>query len=155
MRHSIGGASAGPTKRYAKVPPVPASYRTIVRVVAEQFAWNVHYPGPDKVFGKTDVSHVSTSNPIGLDVTDPHAKDDITTLNELHRGKNAGANEGQRCGAEVSSLSEQRLQRMLARQRFLEEVLQSRLQSIDRDDQGEERPNPQRYVVGEPREVDS
>jgi len=33
MRHSIGGASAGPTQRCAKVPRVPASYRTIVRVV--------------------------------------------------------------------------------------------------------------------------
>src|SRR3989338_8291289 len=26
-----------------------------VRVVAEQFAWNVHYPGPDGIFGKTDL----------------------------------------------------------------------------------------------------
>ena len=65
-------------------PPGPDQNPLEVRLIAEQFAWNVHYPGPDKVFGKTDVSHVSTSNPIGLDVTDPHAKDDITTLNELH-----------------------------------------------------------------------
>jgi cytochrome c oxidase subunit 2 len=55
-----------------------------VRVVAEQFAWNVHYPGPDNIFGKADVSHVSSANPIGLDVTDPHAKDDIVTLNQLY-----------------------------------------------------------------------
>ena len=34
--------------------PPPAD-STQVRVVAEQFAWNVHYPGPDGVFGRTDV----------------------------------------------------------------------------------------------------
>ena len=28
---------------------------TVVRVVAEQFAWNVHYPGPDGKFGRTDI----------------------------------------------------------------------------------------------------
>jgi cytochrome c oxidase subunit 2 len=55
-----------------------------VRVVAEQFAWNVHYPGADHIFGKSDVSLVSSSNPLGLDVNDPHAKDDITTLNQLY-----------------------------------------------------------------------
>ena len=27
---------------------------TVVRVVAEQFAWNVHYPGADGVFGRTE-----------------------------------------------------------------------------------------------------
>src|SRR6476646_9257351 len=26
-----------------------------VRVVGEQFAWNIHYPGKDGVFGRTDV----------------------------------------------------------------------------------------------------
>lgn len=65
-------------------PPGPEQNPLEVRLVAEQFAWNVHYPGPDNVFGKTDVSLVSSSNPLGLDVTDPHAKDDIATLNQLH-----------------------------------------------------------------------
>jgi cytochrome c oxidase subunit 2 len=55
-----------------------------VRVVAEQFAWNVHYPGADHIFGKTDVKLVSSANPLGLDITDPHAKDDIATLNQLY-----------------------------------------------------------------------
>lgn len=65
-------------------PPGPEQNPLEVRVVAEQFAWNVHYPGPDNVFGKTDVSHVSSANPLGLDITDPHAKDDIATLNQLY-----------------------------------------------------------------------
>jgi cytochrome c oxidase subunit 2 len=55
-----------------------------IRMVAEQFAWNVHYPGADGVFGKADVKYVSSSNPLGLDVNDPAAKDDIVTLNDMH-----------------------------------------------------------------------
>src|SRR5512135_2747221 len=57
---------------------------TVVRVVAQQFAWNVHYPGPDGVFGRTDINLVSSDNPLGLDRTDPYAKDDITTINQLN-----------------------------------------------------------------------
>ncbi|HEV8432579.1 MAG TPA: hypothetical protein VGR95_04140 [Thermoanaerobaculia bacterium] len=55
-----------------------------VRVVAEQFAWNIQYPGKDGIFGRRDVNLVSSTNPLGLDLTDPHAKDDIVTLNQLH-----------------------------------------------------------------------
>ena len=56
----------------------------VVRVVAEQFAWNVHYPGPDGKFGRTDISLVAADNPLGLDRRDPDAKDDITTINQLN-----------------------------------------------------------------------
>src|SRR3954452_18195414 len=56
----------------------------VVRVVAEQFAWNVHYPGPDGRFGRTDVKLVSADNPLGLDRSDANAKDDITTINQLN-----------------------------------------------------------------------
>jgi cytochrome c oxidase subunit 2 len=55
-----------------------------VRVVAEQFAWNVQYPGPDGVFGRTDPALMSSTNPLGIDPKDPNAKDDIVTLNQLH-----------------------------------------------------------------------
>ena len=55
-----------------------------VRVVAQQFAWNIHYPGQDGIFGKTDPKRMDSSNPVGLDVSDPAAKDDITTINQLH-----------------------------------------------------------------------
>ncbi len=55
-----------------------------VQVVAEQFAWNVHYPGPDGIFGRRNVKFVSVENPLGLDADDPNAKDDLNTLNELH-----------------------------------------------------------------------
>lgn len=63
----------------------PAERESItVRVVAEQFAWNIHYPGADGKFGRTDLALVSPDNPLGLDRADAAAQDDITTLNELH-----------------------------------------------------------------------
>src|SRR3954462_15492268 len=55
----------------------------VVRGGGEQFAWNVQYPGPDGKFGRTDINKVSSDNPLGLDRTDPAAKDDITTINQL------------------------------------------------------------------------
>ena len=55
-----------------------------VRVVAQQFVWNVHYPGPDGVFGRTDVALVNEqTNPIGLDAQDGAAKDDVVTVGDL------------------------------------------------------------------------
>lgn len=56
-----------------------------VRVVAEQFAWNIHYPGKDGIFGKTNPKLVDNqSNPIGIDSTDPNAADDVININQLH-----------------------------------------------------------------------
>jgi cytochrome c oxidase subunit 2 len=48
----------------------------VVRVVGEQFAWNIQYPGRDGKFGRVDIKLVSADNPLGLDRTDPNAKDD-------------------------------------------------------------------------------
>ncbi|MBI4386014.1 MAG: hypothetical protein HY551_01400 [Elusimicrobia bacterium] len=56
----------------------------VVELVAEQFAWNFQYPGPDGKFGRRDVQFIEPANPIGLDPQDPAGKDDITTVNELH-----------------------------------------------------------------------
>jgi cytochrome c oxidase subunit II len=60
------------------------SEAVVVRVIGEQFAWNVHYPGPDGKFGRTDLKLVTADNPLGLDRTDPSAKDDITTINQIN-----------------------------------------------------------------------
>ena len=63
----------------------PANEALVVQVTAEQFAWNVHYPGPDGVFGRTDLKLLDLqANPLGLDRSDPAAKDDVTTLNQLY-----------------------------------------------------------------------
>ncbi len=63
----------------------PEGDATVVRVVGEQFAWNVHYPGPDGQFGRTDIDLIDIqTNPLGLDRDDPLAKDDVTLVNQLH-----------------------------------------------------------------------
>jgi cytochrome c oxidase subunit 2 len=73
-------------RRVAEVPD--KSNAVEVRVVAEQFAWNIHYPGADGVFGRSKPlekdENVSASNPLMLDPDDPAGKDDITTINQLH-----------------------------------------------------------------------
>lgn len=56
-----------------------------VEVVAEQFAWNIRYPGPDGQFGRTDPALIDIdSNPLGIDPNDPAGTDDILRLNEMH-----------------------------------------------------------------------
>lgn len=55
-----------------------------VRVVAQQYAWNVHYPGPDGVFGATSPEKIDEGNPIGLDRASEGAADDVIAVNELH-----------------------------------------------------------------------
>ena len=62
----------------------PERESTVVRVVAEQFAWNVHYPGDDGRFGRTALDLVSVDNPLGLDANDPASRDDVTAVNALH-----------------------------------------------------------------------
>ncbi len=65
-------------------PPSPSEADVVLRVVGEQFAWNIHYPGADGKFSKTDAALVSQSNPLGLVGGDPDGADDIVTLNQLH-----------------------------------------------------------------------
>ena len=48
-----------------------------IELVAQQFAWNVHYPGKDKKLGRSEAQFMDdTSNPVGLVDTDPNGKDD-------------------------------------------------------------------------------
>ena len=70
----------------ARVDKMPReSEALVVHVTAEQFAWNVHYAGPDGKFGRTDLKLLDAQeNPLGLDRADPAAKDDVTTLNQLY-----------------------------------------------------------------------
>jgi cytochrome c oxidase subunit 2 len=54
-----------------------------VRVAAEQFAWNVHYAGPDGRFGDTNSALISATNPLGIDRTSQDGADDIGLQNVL------------------------------------------------------------------------
>jgi len=62
----------------------PADQSTVIQVVAQQYAWNARYPGPDGIFGRQDMQFVSATNKFGVDPSDPNGKDDIQTLNEIH-----------------------------------------------------------------------
>jgi cytochrome c oxidase subunit 2 len=56
----------------------------IVEVTAQQFMWNVRYPGADGRFGRTDPRLVDdTANPLGIDPADSSGRDDVVTLNEI------------------------------------------------------------------------
>lgn len=62
----------------------PADQSTVIRVVAEQFAWNGLYPGKDGKFGRQDLTLVASTNQFGKDYTDPATADDFSApLNEV------------------------------------------------------------------------
>ena len=62
----------------------PADKSTVIQIVAQQYAWNVLYPGPDGNFGRQDMRFVTADNVFGVDPSDPHGKNDIQTLNDIH-----------------------------------------------------------------------
>jgi len=63
----------------------------VLRVVAQQFAWNVWYPGADGVFGDQDMELLDeATNPLAL-VRDGAGADDIVTLNQIHLPKDKPA----------------------------------------------------------------
>ena len=53
---------------------------SVIRVTAEQFAWNARYPGADGKLGAQSKTLVSGANPFGIDKTDPHGEDDVEVL---------------------------------------------------------------------------
>lgn len=57
----------------------PAENSLVINLIAEQFAWNVIYPGPDGEFGRTTLT-----KPIQIDSSDPNGADDIIVADELH-----------------------------------------------------------------------
>jgi cytochrome c oxidase subunit II len=71
---------------WLKRTTLPSSLETPfeVRVAAEQFAWNVHYPGPDGRFGRTSRALISAPNPLGIDRTSAGGADDIGLQNVLN-----------------------------------------------------------------------
>jgi cytochrome c oxidase subunit 2 len=62
----------------------PPGKSVVVQIVAQQYAWNVRYPGADGVLGRESMAYVSNTNVFGVDPNDPYGKDDIQTLNDIH-----------------------------------------------------------------------
>ena len=61
-----------------------ASESTVIQVVAQQYAWNVRYPGPDGRFPEEEEKFVTMDNVFGANPADPDGKDDIVLINEIH-----------------------------------------------------------------------
>ena len=57
---------------------------TVIQIVAQQYAWNARYAGPDGEFGKQDMKFVLLDNVFGVNPSDPNGKDDVQVLNEIH-----------------------------------------------------------------------
>lgn len=66
-----------------KIPPSEGEATTL-QIVAQQFAWNCRYSGPDGLFGKQDMKLVTSDNPFGVSPEDPNGTDDVQVLNEIH-----------------------------------------------------------------------
>jgi len=57
---------------------------TVIQIVAQQFDWNVRYPGKDGKFGKQEMRWVSSTNTFGVDPNDPNGKDDVQDTTQIH-----------------------------------------------------------------------
>ena len=54
-----------------------------LRAVGEQYRWNFHYAGADKMVGLSSYERINGANPVGLVAEDPNAVDDFVSVNEL------------------------------------------------------------------------
>ena len=61
---------------------------TVMRIIGRTFYWTARYPGPDGIYGSNRVDLVTGENPLGLDKSDPAAKDDVIVDNEMAVPKN-------------------------------------------------------------------
>jgi len=61
-----------------------AKNSTVIQIVAQQYAWNARYAGPDGIFGAQDMKFVTSDNVFGVDPADENSKDDLQVLNEIH-----------------------------------------------------------------------
>jgi len=73
---------------------------TVMRIIGRQFNWIARYPGPDGVFGSNRLDLVTGENPLGIDKSDPAAKDDIL----VESGSEMAVPKGKPVIASISSL---------------------------------------------------
>ncbi len=73
--------------RYRLQKPDPEKALNI-RVVAQAFQWNIHYPGEDGKFGPTRPELVNNAfNPLGVDKKHPDSHDDFWSVGTLYMPK--------------------------------------------------------------------
>ncbi|MBI2192786.1 MAG: hypothetical protein HYU36_12465 [Planctomycetes bacterium] len=80
----VGVFSMGSEKAWANMyfrKPSPDALE--IELTAEQFAWNVRYPGADGQFGDTAPKFITRANPIGLNPSSRSGGDDLVLLNEV------------------------------------------------------------------------
>lgn len=68
-------------KNVQQFPDPDDKNTTVIQIMAQQFGWNIRYPGPDGKFGQQDMKLISDSNIFGVDPNDTHGKDDIQYYN--------------------------------------------------------------------------
>ena len=78
----IGFAIPAWANRVNDLPPEGEA--TVIHLIAKQFEWHSHYPGPDGRFGRRDLSLITPTNATGLDRSDPSGRDDIVTINQMN-----------------------------------------------------------------------
>ena len=78
----IGFAIPAWANRVNEFPPEEES--TVVHMIGRQFEWHAHYPGADGRFGRRDLSHITPTNLVGLDRSDPAAADDVVSINRMN-----------------------------------------------------------------------
>ena len=78
----VGFAIPAWADRVNELPPEGES--PVIHMIAKQFEWHSHYPGPDGRFGRRDISLITPTNAIGLDRSDPNGADDIATVNQMN-----------------------------------------------------------------------
>ena len=54
-----------------------------MRVVGEQYAWNVHYPGPRRPLRPHRPAFITAADPLGIDRSDAAGRDDFVLINLL------------------------------------------------------------------------
>jgi len=79
-----GGVMVIGLPAWAKIYGPPPKDAMTIEITAEQFAWNVRYPGKDGIFGKQDLKFMSLDNPLGIDEKDPAGIDDTIGVNSIH-----------------------------------------------------------------------
>ncbi|MES2307844.1 MAG: cytochrome c oxidase subunit II transmembrane domain-containing protein, partial [Verrucomicrobiota bacterium] len=57
--------------------------KMVIEITAEQFGFNVRYPGEDGILGQHSDKLISLENKLGLVTDDPAGKDDIILYNEI------------------------------------------------------------------------